>query len=97
MLTERQLRIKMREIDGIKAKSGMDAIDREAEAQGNARRFFNQNEVGPANLGRRISRESRKADGYAKTADKRATENLVKDTADAYRRHVVPSLSLRQN
>jgi hypothetical protein len=96
MLTERQMRIAMRN-GQPKAKSGMDAIDLEAEAHGNARRFFKQNDVGPANLGRRISRESRKANGIAKTADKRATDNMVKDTAEAYRRHVVPSMNLRQN
>ncbi len=58
----------------------IDAIDMEAEAQGNARRFFSQNELKPL-LGRRIGKESRKADGYAKTADMKATKHIVKETA----------------
>ncbi len=58
----------------------IDDIDREAESQGNARRFFKKNEIAPL-LGRRISKESRKADGYAKTADMKATKHIVKETA----------------
>jgi hypothetical protein len=67
---------------------GMDAIDREAEAQGNATRFFTLHDVGPANLGRRISKTNRQLDGRRKTADKRATDNLVADTAECYRQLV---------
>lgn len=93
--SQRQLNLAMRPQHN--AKNGMDAIDLEADAQGNATRFFKQNGVGPANLGRRISKESRVADGRAKTADARATANLVKDTAAAHARYVVPSMNLRQN
>jgi len=71
-------------------QTGMDALDLEAEAQGNATRFMNRNEIGPAVLGRRISKTNRQLDGRRKTADARATANLVKDTADAYHRVVLP-------
>jgi hypothetical protein len=74
-----------------------DAIDAEAERQGNACRFFKTNEIGPKILGKRISKETRQADGNAKTADARATRNLVHDTAQIAKSIMVPQLTLRQN
>lgn len=61
--------------------AGLDRFDREAEREGTARNYFNRNDLGPAVLGRRISKESRKADGYAKTAEQKATAFLIKETA----------------
>jgi hypothetical protein len=74
----------------------IDAIDEEAERQGSARQFFTRNELGPANLGRRISKESRKASGAQTTADYKATKNLVKDTAKVAKRLIVPQYKLSQ-
>lgn len=70
-------------------QSGLDAHDLEAERQGNATGFMRRNEIGPKTLGRRISKESRKADGFAKTADLRATRNLVADTAAIAQRIII--------
>lgn len=80
---------------GLAPRQHLDAIDMEAEKQGNATRFFQQNDLRPQ-LGRRISKESRKADGYARTADLRAHTNLVADHAAAHRRLVTPESNLRQ-
>lgn len=74
-------------------KPCIDAIDREACAQGDATRFFSANDIRPQ-LGRRISKESRKADGYAKTADAKATRNLVADTAERARTIIIPQYNL---
>lgn len=81
----------------IKPKTAkMDAFDIEAEREGNATRYFKRNEIAPQTLGRRISKESRKTDGYAKTAELKATQNLVEDTANRARGIIVPQYSLRQ-
>lgn len=72
----------------------IDDFDRQAESEGNARRFFNGNDLRPQ-LGRRISKESRKAEGLAKTAERKATINLVKDTAEVARRIMVLQLAQR--
>lgn len=74
-----------------------DPIDEEAERQGNATRYFKTNEIGPKILGKRISKETRQANGNATTADMRATRNLVQDTAEVAKKVMVPQLSLRQN
>jgi len=77
-------------------KRELDEIDIEAERQGNATRFFGRNELSQAN-GRRISRETRQLNGRRKSADKRATDNLVADTAEALRaRLVAEPRALRQ-
>lgn len=74
-------------------KCSLDAIDREACAQGDATRFFNANDLRPQ-LGRRISKDSRKADGFAKTADAKATRNLVADTAARAKDIIIPERQL---
>lgn len=80
----------------IKPKQvGLDPIDLEAEAQGNAARFFDRNEVGPRVMGRRISKQTRQLDGLRKTADAKATANLVKDTAAVAARVIIPQPNLR--
>jgi hypothetical protein len=71
----------------------IDAIDMEAEAQGNATRFFNQNELKPL-LGRRIGKESRKANGIAKTAEAKATAHIVKATAERAKQVVIQERNL---
>jgi hypothetical protein len=70
-------------------RRNLDAFDLEAERQGNATGFFNRNNLRPQ-LGRRISKESRKANGYAATADLKATRHIVAATAQvlAERRRV---------
>lgn len=73
-----------------------DRFDIEAEAEGRSINFMQKNEVGPHVLGRRISRERHKADGYAKTAEKRATDNLVHDTAEVAKNIIARSLPLIQ-
>lgn len=70
-----------RKIMAQQQRRSLDAIDLEAERQGNAMRYFKANEIGPRNLGRRISRETRQLDGRRKTVDAKATRNLVHDTA----------------
>ncbi len=77
--------------------AGMDVLDREAEREGSARRFFTNNGVGPSVLGKRIAKQSRQMDGASKTAEKRATTNLVADTAAAAKRVMVPQLRLAQH
>jgi hypothetical protein len=93
MKSERELRNEMNRRHGS-AKSGLDRLDLEAEAEGGARRFFNMNDLKPQ-LGRRISKEGRKAEGVAKTAANRATINIVKDTAAVYNSIVVKQRDLR--
>lgn len=95
MFNEKALRDRNRQARR-QQKGSFDPIDAEAERQGNARRFFSENEVGPSVLGKRISKETRKADGCAKTADMKATRNLVKDTAAVASRLVTRELTLRQ-
>lgn len=57
----------------------LDRFDREAEREGSAIRTNRQ--FAPSILGKRIAKNSRKAEGFAKTAEFIATRNLVKDTA----------------
>lgn len=81
----------------IKPKQvGLDAIDREAEAQGNSIRWFDRNEAGPSIMGRRISKQTRQLDGRRKTAETIATRNLVKDTAAVAARVIIPNRDLVQ-
>ena len=77
-------------------KPQLDSIDLEAERQGNATGFMRRNEIGPKTLGRRISKESRKADGYAKTAEVRATRHIVIETARIVAERTTQPLKLRQ-
>lgn len=69
-----------RKIMAQQQRRSLDAIDLEAERQGNATRYFKANDLRPQ-LGRRISRTIRQQEGRAKTADLIATRNLVHDTA----------------
>lgn len=68
----------------LNIKRSLDALDTEAEREGKARRFFTSNDLKPI-LGRRVGKETRKHDGYTKTAGFKATRNLVKDTVKVYR------------
>jgi hypothetical protein len=72
-------------------KSGLDALDLEAEREGSARRFFRTNSIGPEQLGRRISKDSRKADGLQKSAEYKATAYIVAETARILREHTAPA------
>ena len=74
----------------------MDAHDLSAEAEGNARRYMRVNEVGPSILGRRISRETRKANGAANTAGVRADRNDKKDQQIANKKYLIKPLNLVQ-
>ncbi len=75
---------------------GMDDLDREAEREGGATRFFNRNDLRPQ-LGRRISKESRQSNGRAKSAELIATRNLVADTAARVSAHTIPDSGKRWN
>ena len=75
---------------------GLDRFDREAESEGRARGWMNRNSVGPAILGRRISKESRNANGIAKTAEFKATAHIVKETARIVAERTIPQRSLTQ-
>jgi hypothetical protein len=74
----------------------LDAIDLEAERQGDAVRWFDKNEAGPRIMGRRISKQTRQLDGRRKTADAKATANLVADTAAVAARVIIPNRDLVQ-
>lgn len=74
----------------------MDAHDLSAEAEGNARSYMRVNEVGPSILGRRISKETRKANGAANTAGVRADKNDRKDQQIANEKYLVKPLNLVQ-
>lgn len=62
----------------------LDALDLAAEREGKARQFFGKNDLKPV-LGRRIGKDSRKRDGFAKTAGHKAARSIVKDTVAVYR------------
>lgn len=62
----------------------LDAIDLAAAREGKARQYFGDNELKPI-LGRRIGKDSRKRDGFAKTAGHKAARSIVKDTVKVYR------------
>lgn len=72
----------------------LDRFDREAEAEGGAIRHNRQ--YAPTVLGKRIAKNSRKADGFAKTAEFIAARNLVKDTAERYHELVTPDVRIRR-
>lgn len=76
----------LKQLKNCQPKRSFDAIDEEAERQGNATGYFSRNELRPQ-LGKRISKDTRQLNGRRKTADNRATQNLVKDTAAAYRQY----------
>ena len=63
-------------------KSGLDELDRQAEAEGSAARYFKENELG-SRLGKRIAKQTQQLNGRRKTADKKATEHVVAQTAKA--------------
>ena len=96
MFNEKALRNLNRQRAAVQKGSGLDALDEEAERQGNARRFFKVNEVAPQTLGRRIAKQNRQLDGNSKTAELKGTRHIVKETAAIASRIVIPQLSLRQ-
>lgn len=57
----------------------MDELDRQAEAEGNAKRFFKSNDL-TALPGRRLAKQNKELDGARKTADKNAANRTAKDT-----------------
>lgn len=75
---------------------GLDRFDREAEQEGRARTWMKHNNVGPTLLGRRISKETRNANGIAKTAEHKATQHIVKETARIVKERIIPQTSLTQ-
>ena len=74
--------------NGKQRQRSFDKFDMEAEAEGNARRAMK--DAGPTVLGRRISRENRKLDGYNTTACKKATDKFLKDHNLAVKKYVSP-------
>ncbi len=75
---------------------GLDRFDREAESEGRARGWMKHHDVGPKTMGRRISKETRKADGFSKTAEFKATTHIVKETARIVKERTIPQRSLTQ-
>lgn len=74
--------------NGKQLKRSFDQFDMEAEAEGKARHAMR--DAGPSVLGRRISRENRKLDGYNTTACKKATDKFLKDHDKAVKKYVSP-------
>lgn len=74
--------------NGKQVKRSYDQFDIEAEAEGKARHAMRN--AGPSVLGRRISRENRKLDGYNTTACKKATDKFRKDHAIAVKKYMSP-------
>lgn len=70
-------------------KSGMDRLDLEAEREGSAIRTNRQ--FAPSILGKRIAKNSRQADGIAKTAEFNATKYIVAETAKRVEEHRAPA------
>lgn len=96
MFNEKALRNLNRQRAAAQKGSGLDSLDREAEQEGNARRFFKDNEVTPQTLGRRIAKQNRQLDGNSKTAKLKETRHIVKETAAIASRIIVPQRSLKQ-
>ena len=72
----------------------LDRFDREAEAEGNA--FRRAKAHGPAILGKRIAKNSRKANGFAATAELKATTHIVKETARIVAARTIRPMQLAQ-
>lgn len=96
MFNERALTVANRNARQSQRNNGMDRFDLEAEREGSAKSFFKRNEVAPACLGRRISKQTRQLDGRRKTADNRAAQNLVRDTVERMHQHILPQTQLAQ-
>lgn len=69
---------KLKELARRPKKEKLDRLDKEAEAEAKARRFFKENEAEPETLGRRISKTQRQENGNRKTAEAIAEKNQVK-------------------
>lgn len=93
MFNPKALRDKQRAERRQQGGAGMDELDRAAEREGNARSFVRRNEIQPQILGRRISKDGRKQDGAAKTAENRAAQNMVKDTKERLEQYKQPQLA----
>ncbi len=87
MKSDREMRAWRRK-QGNNQNASFDAIDREAEAHGAATRFFNSNELKPQ-MGRRLTKITNQLNGRRKTADAKATANIVKDTAERARELII--------
>lgn len=83
-----------RQMMAMKDRRHIDDIDRGMEALGNAERAHKA--YGPAHLGKRISKTTRQLNGRRKTADLKATVNMVRDTAEIAGRIIVGQSEPRQ-
>jgi len=73
----------------------MDALDLQAEREGNATRSMQV--AAPNILGRRIAKNRREADGNRKTAEKRGTDHIVATTAAIAKAHTIADTVGRYN